>query len=499
MAQAAAVLAPRRDNSVYSWDLEKIRQARDQQMNGNFRLPAKLAEHLRTDDTLYTAYHNRIAPQNAVQAKLVPADGTRGEAVARKARAGIVVSRTTLAGINGTLANHGVAIGYNDWQPNEDGTCIAFKHVEWPLSAVRHNPSTEVLETSTREGLGVPIVHGDGRWTIYSKFDIDPWKQEAAVLPGALIWAAHSMPLRDWAGSSKAHGRSRVVGTMPEGMPLQEGDEATLSPEAQMFLEMLIAMVNGESGAGLLPFGAKAEFISDNSTAYQVFQELVDNREKAAQRVYLGTDATLGAAGGAPGVDISALFGVATTKVQGDLSAITRGLDVGVYQPWTAINVGDSRLAPSLRYMLPDPDAQRTREELHSNREYFFATLDGYKRNGFVIDQATVTAIAAEYDVPPPTLAGAPPTSIPLAPTDIAKAVRAAEVRSSVSLPPFGDERDNMTLPELDAYVAARMAQLYPAPGSEPVQQNKRPAESIEAGELALMAYRIAQLKAGHG
>jgi hypothetical protein len=56
-----------------------------------------------------------------------------------------------------------------------------------------------------------------------------------------------------------------------------------------------------------------------------------------------------------------------------------------------------------------------------------------------------------------------------------------------------------MTLPELDAYVAARMAQLYPAPGSEPVQQNKRPAESIEAGELALMAYRIAQLKAGHG
>jgi hypothetical protein len=39
--------------------------------------------------------------------------------------------------------------------------------------------------------------------------------------------------------------------------------------------------------------------------------------------------------------------------------------------------------------------------------------------------------------------------AIPLAPTDIAKVVRAKEARGSLSLPAFGDERDDLTITEL--------------------------------------------------
>jgi hypothetical protein len=38
-----------------------------------------------------------------------------------------------------------------------------------------------------------------------------------------------------------------------------------------------------------------------------------------------------------------------------------------------------------------------------------------------------------------------------LAPTDVAKVVRVREARGAQGLPPFGDERDDMTLPELEA------------------------------------------------
>lgn len=43
-----------------------------------------------------------------------------------------------------------------------------------------------------------------------------------------------------------------------------------------------------------------------------------------------------------------------------------------------------------------------------------------------------------------------------LAPTDVAKVVRVREARGAQGLPPFGDERDDMTLPELEASAKAK-------------------------------------------
>jgi hypothetical protein len=404
-AQSAFIRAPRRESSIYSWSVETIRAARDSQMRGDFRMPVRLAEALRTDDALFTAYRNRLAPQSAIAARLVPCEGSRGEATARKAAASVFTPRSVLKGIQGTLANHGIAIGYNEQEPNEEGTRVDFKLTQWPLEHVRWNESREVLETRTRNGPMVDIVHGDGRWTVFRNFTVKPWTEDACLLPAALLWAAHAEGVKDWAQAARSHGLAKMIGELPAGTAIQSAAN-TLTPEAEAFLAMLVDVNSGENGVGIRPSGSKTDFVANGSNAWQVFAELINGREKAAARIYLGTDAILGSVGGAPGVDISALFGVAVTIIQGDFEAIEQGVRTGVLEPWAAVNEGSSRYAPSLRYDMPDTDAEKASVDAAAKDERLVNAIKARKSAGLVVDQAVVNTLAAKIGVSPaPVLA----------------------------------------------------------------------------------------------
>lgn len=452
--------APRRPQPQFGWTLNEIIAARDDQMLGNFARAVDLARAMRTDDALYVAYHNRIAPQSAVGSALKAANGARGEACARRAAQSVFIPRTVLSGIAGTLANHGIAIGQNIQVVNENGTRVDFHHTEWPLEHVRWNPSRRVLETTVEGGPRETITHGDGQWTVYQKTDALPWTQEAAVLPGSLVWGAHAFGLTDWCAGSKSHGSAKVLGTLPSGVSLQSADadgKVILSPDAQAYLDMLVDLVSGEAGAGIAPFGGDADWIANSSNMYQVFSELIVNREKAAARVYLGTDAILGSVGGAPGVDIAALFAIASSKIQGDFTAIEQGANVGVYQPWAAINEGDSRYAPSLEYQLPDPDAAGKSEEQSKKRTRLFDALDRMRSLNLEVTQADVNHLAAEIGVSdPPRLGSRGAGQLQLPDTAIPGLTLGREGREAQGLPPFGDERDAMTLDEITIYAKGR-------------------------------------------
>ncbi len=413
-----SVIAPiRRPPLPGGWTLDAIRGARDEQMRGQFMRSVRLAESMRTDDVLFTAYLNRIAPSSAVATRLVAAPGERGGIVQRKASASCHVSRGTISGLHGALANFGIAIGYVLHETDDEGTVVDMRVTEWPLEYVRYNTSTEHLETVTREGPIVPIVHGDGRWIVFKKFDVMPWTQDAAILPGALLWAAHAYGISDWAAASKSHGQAKIVGTLPEGTSVQSNAAGQMTPEAEGFLQTLQQIVSGEAGAGLAPCGADVKFLANGSSAWQVFSELALNREKGAARVYTGTDASLGSQGGAPGVDISQLFGVATTRIQGDFEALEQGLNTGLYQPWTAINVGDSRLAPRFEFQLPDPDADQKSTQRAAARTRLTDTIFAMKSNGLTVDQKVVDTLALEFGVSPAPQLAPPKVAAPVEPT----------------------------------------------------------------------------------
>jgi hypothetical protein len=469
---ATAVKAPRRDRGVFSWSLESIRLARDEQMRGQFKNAVFLARAMRTDDAMFTAYHNRIAPQMAIEAKLVAAPGARGERACAKAQTSCIVPKQVLAGIQGTLANHGVAIGYIEQEANEEGTRVDFKLTEWPLEFVRWDETKECLVTRVKDGAGeIPIVHGDGRWIVFKKYADQPWTQEACVLPGSFVWAAHAEGIKDWASSSSSHGKAKIVGELPAGMSLQSA-EGTLTAEAAALLTLIQDLVSGEAGGGIRPAGSKTDFLANGSTAWQVFSELILDRKKAAAYIYLGTDATLGAQGGAPGVDISALFGVATTKIQGDFAAIQDGLRSGFFEPWTAINEGDSRNAPTLVYQIPDTDSEQKITQYHARLLMFFEALDKYKSSGMLVDQAVVVVLAGLYKVEAPTLAPEAARSVPLVitPSTTEKIATIDELRQSQGLPPQGTPRSMMTVPQAEeadkaaAEARARAAEAAAAP-----------------------------------
>ena len=137
---------------------------------------------------------------------------------------------------------------------------------------------------------------------------------------------------------------------------------------------------------------------------WQVFVELCNNREKAAHRIYTGTDAALGAQGGAPGIDIASLFGVSQTIVQGDLEALERGVLTGLIQPWAAINHNDSSCSPIRKYCLPDADADAERKSFGERMSAFNVAIKSLRDNGFMISKDLLCELARKFEVPEPSL-----------------------------------------------------------------------------------------------
>ncbi len=427
-----------------SWTLPEIFAARDAQLRGDFVMPARLAEIMRTDDALAVAYEGRLAPQRCIQVEMCPAPGARGAPIAAEAAAlygqgGVGITPETMGSIHGCLVDHDVAFGYCVATPRPDGSRVDVEMHAWPIEYVRWDPYYRCFKTRVDpETLGkgdapdasdpevqktygavgeweVPIVHGDGRWVIFQRFEIDPFKH-ATLLAAALVWARHAYGLRDWAKASVAHGSAKVIGHLGEGVPLQDTATAGLSAEASAMVAALRAIATSDSPVALLPSGATVDFLTNSSTAWQVWTELIANAEKAAARIYLGTDGTLGSVGGAPGVDIQALFGVAETKVEADLKCLEHGIKTGVIEPWCAMNFGDSGLAPTRKYLIPDGDAAALDKSLAERTAGFSAALKGRFDAGIALTQADVEGLAADFKVRAPVLPVAPVVAAPVAP-----------------------------------------------------------------------------------
>ncbi len=408
---AVSINPPKQGPSVYSWTLEDIRNARDEQMRGYFARPARLAESMRTDDALFVAKANRLAPQRSIEIAIIQGKGARAESIANEADAlfgakGVGISSETVADIHGCLVDHGVAFATVTTTLREDGSRFDSMLKAWPVEFVRWDPNERAFKTRIEEGGEETIVHGDGRWVIFTKNELEPFKH-GTLLPAALVWARHAYAIRDWAKGSVAHGNAKVIGEMPEGVPLQGDGANGLSQEAAAFLDVLQAVGSADAPAGIKPAGSKIDYLVNSSTAWQVFSELVSNAEKAAARIYLGTDGTLGSQGGAPGVDVQALFGVAATIVEGDLECLERGIKTGVIEPWCALNFGDSTLAPTRKYMLPDPDKQARKAALAERSAAFYADLKGTRDAGIPLTQEHIDALAAAYGVVAPKLPAA--------------------------------------------------------------------------------------------
>jgi hypothetical protein len=70
---------------AFSWSIDQIVAARDQQMAGRFRLPARLAESFGTDSALFAARNVRLAPVQSLDVRIVPGKGPKADKIADEA------------------------------------------------------------------------------------------------------------------------------------------------------------------------------------------------------------------------------------------------------------------------------------------------------------------------------------------------------------------------------------------------------------------------------
>jgi hypothetical protein len=256
---------------------------------------------------------------------------------------------------------------------------------------------------------------------VFARFSSLPWTQDAALVPGSFVFAAHFQGTADWAGASAAHGRPYIVGELPEGIDLLDKATGALSPEAQALLDVCTDLATGGAPAGVRPAGSKTDYVANQSTAWQVFKELLINRESSAMRIYLGTDALLGSRGNAPGVDLASLFAVASTRIQADLTALETGFREGVIQPWLRAH-GAPNAEVYLEYQLPDPDAAARAEQEATAVDRLKVAVESLKSIGCVTDQAVIDALVEAFGVTVPVvLANTETKRVPLdlAPTDV--------------------------------------------------------------------------------
>lgn len=490
---AAELRPPKLSSALYSWDLDTIRSARDAQMRGAFKLAAKLAQSTRTDYAIFSSFLNRLAPQRGLPVQLKPPnDSARAERVLSEAEAlfgprGVGIHPDTLADIDGTLANHGVAFGINVVTPREDGSRVDFEHKSWPIEYVRWDPNIRGYVTQLDGQAEEVICHGDGRWVIYQQHEHDPWTH-GAILAVALLWADHAFGVRDRAKASNTHGNAKIIGTMPEGVALQDAANNP-TPEAAAFLQLLRDVASADTPIGIKPFGSVMDYIVNNSAQWQIFKEIIDSGDKAADRVYLGHDMAVTSAGGDA---VGYLFGVRNDIVEGSLRAIERGLRTGVIEPWAAINFGDSALAPDRVYLLPDADEDARRKSLAERTKAFHDAIEAAKKNSFDVTAAYVAALAKEFGIPVPPLPDATASKKPtitLAPTDVAKVVLVNEARASAGLDvlrlPNGapDPDGLLTVEEFSAKKAAASKASIPTlpVGGKPTDPTSPPAPSPAA------------------
>ena len=434
-ALASLVRPPRTPSGAYAWTLEAIMAARDDQMAGRFLRPARLAESFNTDDALFTARSVRLAPIQSLDVKIVAGRGPKADKAADEAdalfgRKGIAFSRATENSIRACLIDHGIAFGAISVTPRADGSRWDPVLTAWPIEWVRWDPiancyvtrvdpscapanenDAEIAANDIGSVIGPwdeRIIHGNGRWVIFTKSELLPHRSaDATLLAAALVWPCHAFANRDRRKGSASHGNAKIIGELPETVALTD-ENGDPTAEAAAFMSLLESIASQDSPFGIRPFGAKVDVLANPSGMWQVFSELAHDAEKAAARIYLGTDGVLGAQGGAPGVDVAALFGVHMTKIQSDMACINDALQTGLIEPWCAWNFGDSKQAPTRSYVFPDPDEDAERESFAKRNAAFNADVAAYRANGFVVDQELIDAIAERHGVPAPKLPTAP-------------------------------------------------------------------------------------------
>ena len=458
---------------IGGWDIERARRAIEMHDQGIFLESYTLGMAATRAGPVHAALRQRTAPSLGVERHVL--GGTRGlsrivreevetQLCPRDGESASVYFPPFLWGaISVDLAMYGWCILQHVYgEPDAQGIRPCFTR-RWPIWATQLLMYRRTFQALTLDG-PVDIIDGDGKWTIIANHDLP--NLHGAVRALGMEYLRDGFTLEAQGNYVDRYSEPKPVATMPEKM-------APKSKEGDAF-EEAVQDAREPGGWVVLPYGASFTFAQlKGADAAAVFDSPLGNSLQRVAMILLGTDGTMASGQGTVYRPIY-LNGVRLDLVRDDLRAITTAINYGRVRPYVAFNYGgDVKRIPVLSMPLPDPEKDARTKSYAERVLQLHAILEAEEKSGCERSQERVEQLAAQLDIEAPVLILNRAPRVSITDTDRAKAYRVSEIRAGDGYDPLGDERDDLTIAELDAIAKQRAA------------GNEEQAQAAEAQEPA--------------
>lgn len=380
------------------WTVERIREHRDAHQEGHVWAGKRLARFFRRDANVTGALGQRVAPwlgcphmleggSERARAELTPLLSARGE----------LLSAPVKCEVAEDLAMCGLAILQTTVRPRKDGSRWDFIVEPWDLEYVEQDYRGHYVAI-TRDGR-IPIVHGDGKWTIIRQIKKHP-HEKGAVIPLGLNVASRGHGIVDRAAGAQAVGHPKLHASLPEKIAVSSAvGKALFKAVAELWAGPRHIVTESST---------KLEKIEFNGQGWQIFGDALKLDKSDIFLALTGQDGSAANEGGSY-AKAYILQGVLFAWVVADTLAGSSGFTTGVLRPWASVNLGDPDEAPALAWPLPDPEENERLAAIAKRHKDYAEIEKAHRENGRVFTEEDAKALATTMRIDVPALAQAKP------------------------------------------------------------------------------------------